>query len=441
MLVGGTPGLLWIAIRRHRPIFAYVRGDPGVAPATVWTSAIKGLPGTTALVVAWYTACSLPAVLYVGAENDFSSPAQLAYAVGVMFLTAGVGAYQLMAFEFAFRPIARETASLLPADFSPERPGLSLASKLLWLLFAMCLFTGIAVGGVASAARGLEETLIVTVAAALGIGATLAGGLVLMLRHSLLVRIAELRDALGAVRRGGSSVRLAPLGGDELDEVGRAFNEMVDRLEHHSHEMAESRSRIVAAADTERRRMERDLHDGAQQRLVLLQLKLGVLERRAAGDPELASGLAELRADAAEAIAELRDLAHGIYPAVLENEGLGAALQQAAGRAAIPATVDLDGGIGRHPREIEAAVYFCCLEALQNASKHAGDGASVVISLGAAAGTLHFTVSDTGAGFDGGATGHGVQNMRDRIGALGGAVRVSSARGSGTRVTGHVPVA
>lgn len=440
LFFGGTPVLLWVVSRRHRPLFAYLRGEPVRADA-VWTSAVRHLPRTVALVVGWYSVLTLVGVVYVGAENDFSLTAQLAYAIAVLMLVVGVGAYQLMFFEFAARPIARETAIALPEGFAAEGSGLPLGGKLLGLLFAVCLFTGIAVAGLAAAARDLEETLIVTVVAALGVAGTLAGVLVLLLRHSVLARVDELRRALGAVRAGGSEVRLPPLGGDELDEVGHAFNEMVERLERHSQEMAESRSRIVAAADMERRRMERDLHDGAQQRLVLLQLKLGMLERQTQDDPRLAAGIAELRADMSEAISELRDLAHGIYPAVLENEGLGAALQQAAGRAAIPATVELDGGICRQSREVEAAVYFCCLEALQNAAKHAGDGASAVVSAGEAEGEIHFAVSDTGVGFNGAAAGHGVQNMRDRIGALGGDLRVTSSRGGGTRVQGRVPCA
>jgi signal transduction histidine kinase len=204
--------------------------------------------------------------------------------------------------------------------------------------------------------------------------------------------------------------------------------------------MRESRARIVKAADAERRRMERDLHDGAQQHLVLMQLKLGMAERLLDKDPAAAKAMhAEVRADLERALRELRDLAHGMYPAVLESDGLKGALEAAAERAAIPTSVDCDGA-GRYPAEVETAVYFCCLEGLQNAAKHAGDGATAAVMVTEGEGELRFSVRDDGAGFDGEPSGHGIQNMRDRLGALGGRLHVSSASGSGTTIAGTIPV-
>jgi signal transduction histidine kinase len=144
---------------------------------------------------------------------------------------------------------------------------------------------------------------------------------------------------------------------------------------------------------------------------------------------------------AQRALAELRDLAHGIYPAVLQNDGLPGALAEAAERAAIPATLQCDGA-GRYPPELEAAVYFCCLEALQNAAKHAGDGAQAKVELSHRNSALVFAVADDGRGFD--ATNAppsaGLQNMTDRIGALGGSLLIDSAPGRGTNVTGTIPL-
>ncbi len=184
--------------------------------------------------------------------------------------------------------------------------------------------------------------------------------------------------------------------------------------------------------------MERDLHDGAQQHLALLSLQLGVLERSTQNHQDIHAQVREMRSSVGEALTELRNLAHGIYPAALEHEGLAAALAQAAGRAALPTRLEVDG-VGRAPAEVEAAVYFCCLEALQNASKHAGPGASATITLSQESGTLDFSVADDGAGFDPTAVGHGLDNMRDRIGALGGEVHIESAEGQGTTVSGSVP--
>jgi signal transduction histidine kinase len=140
------------------------------------------------------------------------------------------------------------------------------------------------------------------------------------------------------------------------------------------------------------------------------------------------------------ALAELRDLAHGIYPAVLESDGLPAALRDAAQRSSLPVSV-LAEGISRHGRELEAAVYFCCLEALQNAAKHAGDGARVSVRLSQVDGHVQLEVSDDGRGYDAAAMGPGagLQNMSDRIGALGGELRIESTPGVGTTVRGSVP--
>jgi len=217
---------------------------------------------------------------------------------------------------------------------------------------------------------------------------------------------------------------------------------MTEQLSAHDAELRASRARIVAAADESRRQVERDLHDGAQQYLVLMELKLGLLARGVAEDPKNAALAAELKSDLGNAMAELRDLAHGLYPAVLETDGLAAALRAAGERSTLPVSVDSDG-LGRAAPDVEAAVYFCCLEAMQNAAKHAGEGASIAVKLGAKDGRLRFTVSDDGRGYDIDALGtsHGLQNMIDRIGALGGELAIESTPGDGTTVSGSVPVA
>ena len=199
----------------------------------------------------------------------------------------------------------------------------------------------------------------------------------------------------------------------------------------------------MAAGDAERRRLERNLHDGAQQHLVALAVKVRLARDAVDDDPEDAvSLLDELRTDLQDAIAELRALAHGIFPPLLMSGGLVHALPAAASRAALPATVECDG-IDRYEPELEAAVYFCCVEAMQNASKHAGEGAKIAVRVWQDNGELCFTVSDDGAGFDTSGSagkGHGFVNMADRLGAMQGSLEVSSARGEGTRIAGRVPV-
>ncbi|HVU72392.1 MAG TPA: histidine kinase [Mycobacteriales bacterium] len=221
-----------------------------------------------------------------------------------------------------------------------------------------------------------------------------------------------------------------------------ALQQSLLELQQRNVELQESRARIVAASDASRRQIERNLHDGAQQHLVALAVKLG-LAKQIAGDapPEVLTLLDELRADVQTTIGELRELAHGIYPPLLRDRGLPEALRTAAMRNPLPATVDADL-TARYPAEAEAAVYFCCLEAMQNAGKHA-EGAALCVTVAATEGGLQFSVSDDGPGFDGNGTdlGQGFTNMADRLGAMGGTLTVRSAPGAGTTVSGDVPCA
>jgi signal transduction histidine kinase len=201
-----------------------------------------------------------------------------------------------------------------------------------------------------------------------------------------------------------------------------------------------SRARLASAADAGRREIERNLHDGAQQRLVALRMRLAEAEAHAALDGELRRSLGELGADAEETIDELRSLAHGVYPAVLVDHGLASALTSVAGHSPRPVRVET-ALARRFAPEIEAAVYFCCLEAIQNAAKHAGAGATVTVRVQAHAGRVAFEIRDDGVGFDVDDVddGHGLMNLHDRVAAVGGDVRVVSGRGTGTTVSGNVP--
>jgi signal transduction histidine kinase len=157
---------------------------------------------------------------------------------------------------------------------------------------------------------------------------------------------------------------------------------------------------------------------------------------------EAVDAISELRNDLKDAIAELRALAHGIFPPLLSSGGLAEALPNAATRAALPTTVDT-AGVGRFDAEIESTVYFCCLEAMQNAGKHAGDDAEVVVRVQQSATALTFDVIDDGAGFQlqpSGAQGHGFVNMADRLGTVGGRLTITSAPGAGTTIHGEVPL-
>ena len=208
---------------------------------------------------------------------------------------------------------------------------------------------------------------------------------------------------------------------------------------HLVEELRASRSRLVDTADRERRRLEQDLHDGAQQRLVTIQINLR-LARDETHERNLAARLEAIGVEAEAAVEELRTLAHGIYPPLLRDRGLADALRDVAMRGPIAIRVT-DEGIGRCPAPIETAIYFCSLEAIQNAIKHAGSHARVSVTLGRDQGGVHFTVADDGLGMDtrGGSDGVGLMGMRDRIGAVGGELEIISSPGRGTTVRAMVP--
>jgi len=208
-------------------------------------------------------------------------------------------------------------------------------------------------------------------------------------------------------------------------------------------ELKASRQRLVAAQDAERRRLERNIHDGAQQQLVALAVKQRLAGSLVGKDDERARAmLEELQAETNAALEDLRDLARGIYPPLLADQGLTAALEAQARKAPVPVTVTVAGGeVGRFGQDVEAAVYFSCLEALQNIAKYA-EATRAEIALTNGSGELRFRVSDDGRGFDPTSVGRGtgLTGIADRLAALGGSMRVTSAPGAGTTVEGTVQV-
>jgi signal transduction histidine kinase len=262
----------------------------------------------------------------------------------------------------------------------------------------------------------------------------------------LLGLIVVVRNAGNGPFRPADEVALADLArslGLALHNVGldSALQKSLEDLERRNVELQASRARIVSAGDESRRLIERNLHDGAQQHLVALALKVRLLEKKfGESDTDLAASLDQLQEDIQTTIDQVRELAHGIYPPLLRDRGLGNALAAAANRSPLPITVDATPA--RFPSDIEAAVYFCCLEAMQNAGKYAGDGAHITVTVTADDDRLVFEVADDGMGFDptSVAESHGFVNMRDRVGAHGGDLVVESSQGHGTRVRGELPL-
>jgi len=207
-------------------------------------------------------------------------------------------------------------------------------------------------------------------------------------------------------------------------------------------DLASSRIRLMEMAHAERRRLERDLHDGVQQQLVALRIKLDIAAETIREDLERGErALASVGRQMDDVLQELRLLARGIYPSLLHECGLREALISAARSSPLAVSVRAPG-IGRYPEEIEVAVYFCCLEAIQNVVKHAGPDATAMVTLSRDGRYLCFEVHDTGVGFDAkdDGSGSGLMNMRDRIEAVGGVIEVTGRRGRGTSVRGRVPV-
>lgn len=227
------------------------------------------------------------------------------------------------------------------------------------------------------------------------------------------------------------------------DRANEALRASQQQLHRQADELASSRARLVAAEDAARRRIERDLHDGAQQHLTALAVNLRTARQLAGRDPTRCVALLDdLAHQLRAAIDEVRDLAHGIYPPLLSSGGLAQAIPAAAARSGVTTTVELDN-IGRYSPEVEAAVYFCCLEALQNAAKHAGNATVSITARRPPGGELTITVADTGVGFTPEDTppGAGLTNMADRLAVIGGTLRIESTLNHGTRITAHIPPA
>jgi signal transduction histidine kinase len=208
-------------------------------------------------------------------------------------------------------------------------------------------------------------------------------------------------------------------------------------------EVRDSRARIQASADEVRRKVERDLHDGAQQRLVALRIRLELAAERLEGQGgETPALLRELGDEVEAALDEVRSLARGVYPSTLADRGLVEALRSVALRSPLPATVLAEAVPKRLPRPVETAAYFCCLEAMQNAAKHAGRAQMLMVKL-SAGDELRFEVWDDGDGFDEdtAASGVGLTSMRDRVAAVGGTLSIRSSAACGTRVAGVIPLA
>jgi signal transduction histidine kinase len=434
----------WVA---YRDVANFEEWEAAGHPSAEVSRMLRLVLTSTARWVSWgvgaYVVAGLPVLYaYFIATVDPLALAIVLCVGGFLSATVVTWAVLLFAGELGTRPVIAHLCAEFPHISPPAGRGMSLRTKALIPVPAVTLTTGIGTGGLAGLFEEPSAQLSAAVLLSLAYAVAFAFLLRFVVTEAALRPIDDLTAGVERISSGDLESRVPITGADELAVLGRAVNEMTERLAVHDAELRASRARIVATSDEARRRVERDLHDGAQQYLVLLQLRLGQARRILQTDPDKApAAIDEASEELAHALAELRDLAHGIYPAVLESDGLPGALQAAAKRSSVPVTVDADG-VGRYAQELEAAIYFCCLEALQNAAKHAGDGAKVSVRLSHVDGEVQFEVSDDGRGYDTTAVGPsaGLQNMADRIGALGGQLRIESMPGAGTTVRGGVPV-
>ena len=254
----------------------------------------------------------------------------------------------------------------------------------------------------------------------------------------------ELLGALSVTKPASEPLTPADLAlvSDLADQAGLVLRNvrLAEDLRARLDDLKAAQTRIVRAQDEERRKLERNIHDGAQQQLVALAVKLRLADTLVGRDDTGAHGmLRDLQTEVGDALNDLRDLARGIYPPLLADKGLPAALDAQARKAAVPTTVRADG-VGRFSQDVEATVYFSCLEALQNVAKYA-EATAATITLRSDDGHLEFTVADDGCGFDPNVIGYGtgLQGIADRVAANGGSVQVRSAPGAGTSLTGRIP--
>lgn len=428
----------WAALGPFRPIVRFLRGDP-VDPADVWHAAVRQVPRVSMVSTTSYCLVgNIPLLLVVGGPRGFTLLDYLSGWLVACLITAPAGFFFVLIWEVAFRPVLREIQPLLPADFDPDKSWLTLARRSALASASAMAYTGVAVSSLVAATGDREIALAIAVFATLGSAATFGGVITALVSHSIFMRVDELKMALVRIGDGEPGVRVAVRAGDELDDAAMSLNRMAERLEADDAALRASRARLASVADGERQRMERDLRRRVLVRLQRIGAEVGEVEARLVDEPDLHKLSRRARESAAAAEVEIQRLARGVYPEELTVAGLEAALSATAERMAVP-TVLSSPGVGRLDHARESAVYFCCNEALQNAAKHAGDTATATVTLAREQGRLRFEVADDGCGVESDAQGRGMDNMRDRVRAVGGDLTISYRPGGGTTVDGWVP--
>ena len=388
----------------------------------------------------------IPAIEYfrAHAEGDVSIVVVL---LAILAPNGAAGFFVYLILEQLLRPVARAAATRSGALAPPPRAGISLRTKLLIGLPSVNFMTAYAAVGHASHASTVAARLTLGVLAALAVTLTISMVLTVTLTRSFSEPVRELTDATDRVERGDLSTGVAPLVDDELGVLAGRFNEMVVGLREREsfrsrnvellEEVRASRARIVEASDAERRRVERNIHDGAQQQLVALAVKLKLLEEDVADDERARAKVVEIEDRLKGALGELRELARGLHPTVLTTDGLPLALDQLAARAPLPVSVSAPSE--RFPETVESTAYFVACEALANVAKYA-QATQAQITVEQRNGQLTVEVSDDGVGGAHASPGSGLAGLLDRVAALDGTIAIDSPAGAGTKVTAELPL-
>ncbi len=377
---------------------------------------------------------------------------------GMVILNLGCASFALVLLDIFLRPIRTEIDQALPRDFQPSHLGVDMDRRITGELFLLIFPPAILTAGLLAPEGGGADAF----AKSFLVGGLVTGVFAALIGQVIVERMSgPVRDLLRgtrAVTAGDLTVRVPLASTDEHLVLADSFNRMVtglgerqafadlnEQLQAEVHrqleEVRESRARIVTAADEARQKVERDLHDGAQQRLISLALGLRLAEARLGDtvDPVLRETLSNMADDVGSAIEELRELARGLHPRLLEDEGLAAALESLALRSAVPVTL-VQVPEGRLPAAVEAAAYFLVAEALSNVAKHA-QASHVRVRAAHTDGELFVEVADDGVGGARAHSGSGLRGLQDRVEAFAGTFGVDSSPGSGTTLRARIPCA
>ena len=457
IVVGTTTTIIGCALasagllRSIRPLTAWLEDPIPDEALRAWEIALR-IPQTSVRYNAALAALTTVPVTWVAAvivPLDFDDI--FASWLGLMVAVFVAGATTLFTSQLVIRPILRRTSAAV--DAPPPDSGLTVRRKLLLFLPAIGLVA--CAGGVVLSLSpgddvgGTIPTVLLAGAVVLLLGVPVA----LLLAFSTLQPLDDLTRATERLKRGDFDTRVPALTGDEHGVLARSFNEAMEGLAERQRladdnarllievrdlldEVSASRARIVAASDAERRRVERNIHDGAQQRLVALALQLSLLEEGATDDAQRVLA-AKSREDLGLALAELRELARGLHPQVLSTGGLEPALRQLAARSPVPVSVDAPSE--RYPDPVESTAYFVVSEALANVAKYA-EASRVEVSAIRRHGSLVVAVSDDGIGGADADAGSGLAGLADRVAALNGRLTLESAAQAGTTVTAELPL-